>query len=499
MNGKRASGILLHITSLPCRHGVGDLGPEAYRFADFLARCRQSYWQVLPVNAPAAANSHCPYHVRSAFAGNQFLISPELLHRQGLLTKKETRNIPVLPSAYADFGKVVPYKTGLLNTAYRRFKNRPKVPEYRKFCRENKSWLDDYTLFVALREHFGPGCWTQWPPEFRDRQDHAIESISPQLRETIEQEKFFQYFFFKQWFDLKRYCNQKGVGIIGDIPIYVAHHSADVWAHPEIFKLTRTRKPRAVSGVPPDCFSKTGQLWGHPVYDWDALRDTGYSWWLERIKHNLSLFDVVRIDHFQAFASFWEVPAHHRTATKGKWVSGPGDDFFKKLFKRFPDCPVIVEDLGHDTAAMNALIRKFDLAGMRLLMNAFDGDPKVNPHCLHNHVRNCVVYTGTHDSNTARGWFKTEARSKLKRRLFDYLGRKVHASQLHWELIRLAYSSVADTAIIPMQDILGLAERARMNRPGTTANNWRWRLGRYQISSELAKKLAAITTLHGRA
>ncbi len=499
MNEKRASGILLHITSLPCRHGVGDLGPDAYRFADFLARSRQRYWQVLPVNTPAAEKSHCPYHVLSAFAANPFLISPQLLYRRGLLTKKETRDIPALPSAYIDFGKVVRYKTGLLNTAYQRFRSSAADPAYLRFCRENKSWLDDYAIFVALREHFGFGCWTQWAPRFRDRQDRALESMSCELREVIEKQKFFQYQFFTQWFDLKRYCNEKGIKIIGDIPIYVAHDSADVWARPEIFKLTKKKMPRAVSGTPPDRFSKTGQLWGHPVYDWDALRDTGYSWWLERIRHNLSLFDMVRIDHFRGFASFWQIPAHHKTAAGGKWVTGPGDDFFKKLFKHFPASSIIVEDLGHITPEVTALMEKFDLAGMRLLIYAFEGDPKDNPHCPHNHVRNCVVYTGTHDNNTARGWFNTEAHSRLKRRLFEYLGRKVPASQIHWELIRLAYSSVANIAIIPMQDILGLAERARMNRPGTTRNNWRWRLGRYQISSGLAKKLAAMTTLYGRA
>ena len=499
MGSKRASGILLHITSLPSKYGIGDLGPEAYRFADFLVAAGQTYWQILPINMPAAEIHHCPYHVLSAFAGNAFLISPDLLYRQGLLAKSDIRNLPSLPGAQVDLRKVVPFKRQLLNRAYQHFKNNIKDSDFERFCRENKKWLNDYALFAAMREHFGLRCWADWPPRFRDRKKDTLESIGSQLQEAVEKQKFLQYQFLKQWLDLKRYCNQKGIRIIGDIPIYIAHDSADVWTNPKIFKLTKKKKPSAVSGTPPDRFAKTGQLWGHPVYDWDALKHSGYRWWFARIEHNLELFDIIRIDHFLAFESFWQVPAGHTTTAKGKWVSAPGRHFFKTLFKNFPDCPLIVEDLGHITPEVTKLIEKFNLPGMRILQYAFDDNPKENTHWLHNHIRNCVVYTGTHDNNTVRGWFDKNAKPKQKQQLFDYLGRRVSPAKLHWELVRLAFSSVADTAIIPMQDILGLSEKARMNRPGTIRNNWRWRLGRYQLSPSLTEKLAKLTTLHGRA
>jgi 4-alpha-glucanotransferase len=305
--------------------------------------------------------------------------------------------------------------------------------------------------------------------------------------------------FFRQWHSLKRYCNQGGIKIIGDIPIYVSRESADLWAHPEIFKLTNTKKPRVVAGVPPDSFSRTGQLWGNPVYNWQVLKNRGYQWWVRRIKQQLSLFDIIRIDHFRGFIAYWQVPAGHKTAKNGKWVNGPKEDFFKMLFKYFPSKPFIVEDLGYITEDVVEVIEKFQLPCTRVLQSAFDGDPITNPHCPHNHVKNSVVYTGTHDNNTIKGWFAKEATPKAKSRLFDYLGHRVPASRVHWELIRLAMSSVANLVIIPMQDVSGLDEQARMNRPSTVKNNWSWRLGPKEKTASIARKLAKLTEIFGRA
>ncbi len=492
---KRASGVLLHITSLPSKYGIGDLGPEAYNFADFLIKAQQRYWQVLPLNPTDCS----PYNSTSAFAGNQLVLSPELLYQQGLLTRKEVQAAPVLPETRVNYRSVISYKTKLLKTVFERFKRTAKKSDYESFCSKNETWLEDFAMFSALRQHFNHRPWCDWPTEVRNRNKHALKSIKAQLTGHIDREKYLQYMFFRQWFSLKQYCNQLGIKIIGDIPIYVACESADLWAHPEIFKLTNTRKLRVVAGVPPDSFSRTGQLWGNPVYNWQFLKNRGYWWWVQRIKHHLSLFDIIRIDHFRAFIAYWQVPATSKTAKNGRWVNGPKEDFFKVLFKHFPSKPFIVEDLGYITADVTEVIEKFQLPCTRVLLSAFDGDVTTNPHCPHNHIKNSVVYTGTHDNNTIKGWFAKEARPEVKRRLFDYLGQRVPADRVHWELIRLAISSVANLAIIPMQDVLGLNEHARMNRPGTVKNNWRWRLSPKEITPSIVKKLARLTEIFGRA
>lgn len=506
---KRASGILLHITSLPSKCGIGDFGPEACHFADLLVRAKQSYWQVLPLTPLIPSPPYSPYNGLSAFAGNTLLISPELLYRQSLLTRKDIQRAspnalfrqarPAFPKTRVDYRLAISYKTKLLHIAFERFKTMPRRPDYKLFCLKNKSWLDNFATFVALRQHFWPRLWCNWPAELRDRKKQALKSIKTQLKDTINREKFFQYLFFKQWLALKCYCNQRGIRIIGDIPIYVAFDSADVWAHPKIFKLTGKKKPRVVGGVPPDFFSRSGQLWGNPIYDWQVLKNTGYPWWIRRVEHNLTLFDIVRLDHFRGFVAYWQVPADKKTAKSGKWVKGPKEDFFNKLFRRFPSKPIIVEDLGHITRDVIALIEKFQLPCMKILQFAFGGDSVTNSHCLHNHVKNCVVYTGTHDNNTIRGWFEKEAKPKQKKKLFDYLGRKVPASQVHWELIRLAMSSVGNLTIIPIQDVLGLGEQGRMNRPGTVEGNWSWRLRPNQITTPTIRKLAKLTQTYGRA
>jgi 4-alpha-glucanotransferase len=495
---KRASGILLHISSLPSKYGIGDFGPDAYRFTEFLVRTRQSYWQVLPLNPSAPVkNNYSPYYSSSAFAGNIFFISPELLYREGFLAGKDVRNRPSFSEARVSYRLVGSYKKKLFDKAYERFEHSTKVSDYERFCEENKSWLEDYATFVALHQHFNGRSWIKWPAELREHKRSALKPVKTKLAYVINREKFLQYVFFKQWRALKNYCNERDIKLIGDISFYVAYESSDVWANPGLFKLTKGRKPRFIAGVPPDLFSRNGQLWNSPVYDWRALGNTGYQWWLGRIRYTLNLFDIVRLDHFRGFVAYWQVPAGHKTAVKGKWVGGPKESFFNTLFKQISPSYFIAEDLGYITSDVRKLIEKFHLAGTKVLLFAFDKNPATNPHCPDNYVKNTVVYTGTHDSNTVKGWFKNEACSKQKRRLFDYTGHKVPAGQVHWEFIRLAMSSVSNTVIIPMQDVLGLGQQARMNKPSTVKDNWRWRLTPHQ-SNINCEKLAKMTEIYGR-
>ena len=464
---KRASGLLLHITSLPSKYGIGDLGPGACKFAEFLTRAKQRYWQMLPLNPiTLRQNPYSPYNCISAFAGNTLLISPDWLYQQGLLLKEELQDCPWFAESRVEYPKVVSYKTKLLNAAYERFKSLKRQSDYEQFCVENVTWLDDFALFVTLRRHFGRILWCDWPAKLRDRKKDAIKTAIDGFAEAIDRGKFLQYLFFKQWFALKQYCRRRRIKLIGDIPIYVAYDSADVWGNPEIFKLTKAKKPRFIAGVPPDMFSKTGQLWGNPVYDWAALKDAKYRWWHERIKHNLNLFDVVRIDHFRGFFAYWQVPAGSKIAANGKWVKCPYEDFFNTLFKRFFPQSIIAEDLGLITSDIKTFMKEHHLTGMRVLQFGFDGNLAKNPHFPANHRKNTITYTGTHDNNTAAGWFAKDANAEQKKILFACLGRKVSTHQINWELIKLAMSSVANLAIIPVQDCLGLGESARMNRPG---------------------------------
>jgi len=495
---KRASGILLHITSLPSKYGIGDFGPEAYKFADFLRRASQNYWQILPLNYTTPKAAHSPYSCVSAFAGNPLLISPELLCRRGLLTKSDIKDVPGLPQASVDYTKVTAYKKRLFQIAFRRFKDAVKPPDFKLFCAQNSFWLDDFASFVVLRQHFGRRLWDDWPTAIRDRNKKALKSIKDQLQEDIDRQLFLQYIFYHQWSDLKHYGNENGVQIIGDIPVYVTFDSTDVWSHPEIFKLSRAKRPRYIAGVPPDYFSRSGQLWPNPVYNWQRLKNSNYCWWMHRIKHNLDLFDLVRIDHFRGFVAYWQIPANCKTALHGRWAKGPKEDFFNALLKHVTSARIIAEDLGRITADVREIISKFAFPCMRVLQFGFDGDANKNPHILHNHIENCVVYTGTHDNNTIRGWFSKEAKPKQKKRLFNYLGREVSAKEIHWHLIRLAMSSVARIAIIPMQDVLGLGEKARMNCPATAKGNWRWRLQQGQLTATVARKLKDLTRIYGR-
>lgn len=496
---RRGSGILLHVTSLPSPYGIGDFGSEAHRFVDFLAEAKQNFWQILPLNPIDPAFNNSPYHSISAFAYNKLLISPELMVQEGLLKREDVNPVPPFPKEAVDYEEVIAYKKKLFHKALERFKKIKNNREYEEFCSENSSWLEDFSLFVVLKGHFQGLGWNEWPFEIRERQSEAIQALRKERHDKIEMEKFLQYIFIKQWFLLKRYCRQKGINIIGDMPIYVDYDSVDLWTRPELFKLDKNKRPYVVSGVPPDYFSETGQLWGNPIYSWDVLKKRGYDWWIQRIEHNLKIFDIIRVDHFRGFVGYWEVPATENTALNGKWIEAPAVDFFNQLNKRFRYLPIIAEDLGTITPDVREVMHRFEFPGMKVLLFAFGEDNALHPYLPHTYEKNYVVYTGTHDNNTVRGWFEKEAKPEDKRRLFRYLGRKVSKRKVHWEFIRLAMLSVADTAIIPMQDALGLGEKARMNRPATIKGNWKWRLLPEQITSSLKAKLLEITETCGRA
>lgn len=495
---RRGSGILLHITSLPSPFGIGDMGPCAYRFADFLSRTKQHYWQILPLNPTDPVYGNSPYHSISAFANNPLLISPELMVEDGFLSQKDLEPVPSFPRRKVDYDSVIAYKDNLFHMAYERFKN-SKEKKFLKFGKDNARWLDDFAWFIAFRDNFKRQVWSDWPPDIRDRQPEALQTLSKKLRERIDKEKFLQYVFLKQWFSLKEYCNKKEIQIFGDMPIYVDHDGVDVWIDPGMFKLDDAKRPSFVSGVPPDYFSETGQLWGNPVYRWDVLKERKYEWWMKRMKHNLNLFDMIRIDHFRGLIACWEIAASEKNAIHGRWVDVPAEDFFNVLIQQFPDSPIIAEDLGVITPDVRAIMDRYGFPGMRVLLFAFGDDLATNPYVPHNHVRNCVLYTGTHDNNTARGWFENEITQDVKNKFFQYLGREVPVHDVHWELIRLAMMSVANMAIVPMQDVLGLGEEDRMNRPSTAKGNWEWKLLPEQITPSLEQGLLEMTQTYGRA
>jgi 4-alpha-glucanotransferase len=496
---KRASGILLHITSLPSPFGIGDLGPAAYRFADFLADARQTYWQILPLNATSEIYGHSPYASPSAFAGNPLLVSPEALLADEFIKREDIEEHPPFSNASVDYKSAAPYKLRILDKAFERYQARGSNDIiFEKFCHDQSDWLEDYSLFVALKTEFNHVAWIDWPAPLRDREKGALREAKKRCRERMKKEQFFQYLFYKQWTTLKHYTNKKNVFFIGDMPIYVGGDSVDVWANPQFFKLDREKRPAAVAGVPPDYFSENGQLWGNPVYRWDILKETRYGWWMKRLRHNLACYDGIRLDHFRGFVQYWEVPAGERTAKKGKWVKAASDEFFAALVLQFPDVPIFAEDLGLITSDVRAVMKRYGFAGMKLLLFGFGEDMANNPYALHNHEKNALVYTGTHDNNTAKGWFVEEASAADRERLANYVGHAVDADKVHWEMTRLALMSAADTAVVPMQDLLGLGSDARMNTPATTDGNWAWRVLPEQISPGLAAELAKISALYGR-
>lgn len=505
MNFPRASGILLHPTSLPGDFGIGDLGHEAVRFIDFLAEADQTYWQILPLGPTGYGDS--PYQCFSAFAGNTLLISPERLIDDNLLGADDIAARPDLPADSVDFGAVYEWKTKLLSEAYTGFQNIADElrNEFENFCEEKRSWLDDYALYRSIKAQQRQRPWFEWPDVLKLREMQALRAAAEELSDNIQAEKFYQFLFFRQWLAVKEYANEKGLKIIGDIPIFVALDSADVWCNQNKFKLTNDGMPKVVSGVPPDFFSKTGQLWGNPIYDWDAMREDGFSWWIARVSSTLEMVDVIRIDHFRGFASSWEVPGDNKTAEKGEWVKVPGKEFFSGLKSALGDLSIIVEDLGFMTPEVEDLRDSFGFPGMKILQNAFGGDAK-NVDLPHNYVNNCVAYTGTHDNDTVVGWFKSLAAWELtakekkihpvREHCLKYLNSD--GSQIHQDFVRAVWASVADTAIAPMQDILGLGNKARMNIPATTSGNWQWRMSSNAISGETILWLRELTATYGR-
>jgi 4-alpha-glucanotransferase len=495
----RASGILLHITSLPSKFGIGDLGPSAYQFVDFLKASKQQYWQILPLNPSGTYVGNSPYASYSAFAGNPLLISPEKLIEDGLLQQSDISNPPEFPVDKVEYKTVIEFKTRIFQAAYDKHMLTGILrPQFEEFQRENRSWLDDYALFVALKQEFDEVYWLEWAPEIRDRNEATLKQWHSKLQDRISRAKFYQFLFFRQWHALKSHASKNQIKIIGDIPIYVSNDSVDVWANPQLFKLDEEKNPIFVSGAPPDYFSETGQRWGSPVYLWNVLEKTGFSWWLQRIAQNLKLFDVVRLDHFRGFVAYWEIPAEEETAINGKWVQAPAYNFFDAVLKQFPEAKIIAEDLGMITADVREVIKRFDFPSMKILQFAFGSDMPTNPYIPHNYERNCIVYTGTHDNNTIQGWYQNEADEETRKRLAEYLGHSVNPETVHWEMIRLALGSVGVMAVIPMQDVLGLGEEARMNFPQKTEGNWLWRLKPDQVTSENLERLAYFTWFYNR-
>ncbi len=496
---RRGSGILLHITSLPSPYGIGDLGSDAYDFVDFLSETGQSYWQILPLNQTNSAYGNSPYNSFSAFAGNHLLISPDRLVKNGFLSDSDIKDAPEFTDSRVNYDQVTAFKETLLGSVYESHRHSlSSHQEFQRFCSDNSLWLDDYSLFVSIKDHLQGNEWGIWPAELRDRDTEALTEWTGKLMDTVMKEKFLQFLFFSQWYSLKNYCDSKNIKIIGDIPIYVNYDSADVWANPGIFNLDENRKPVYVAGVPPDYFSATGQLWGHPIYRWDVLKKSGYLWWIQRIKHKLKTLHMFRLDHFRGFVGYWQVNAEEKTAINGKWMKAPARDFFNTLLKHVPKESIIAEDLGIITEDVRDVIREFGFPGMKVMLFAFGDNLPENPYAPHNHIKNCVIYTGTHDNNTIKGWYRKDIDDQTRKIIAGYVGREISEKSIHWELIRLAMMSVADTVIIPMQDILGLGENDRMNLPASSEGNWEWRLEHKQLSPELKANLKEITEIYGR-
>lgn len=484
---RRRSGILLHPSSLPGPGRCGTLGADAFRFVDFLAEAGQTVWQVLPLGPTHDGGS--PYQCLSVHAGNPALISLSRLLEEGWLSAADA-------AAAAEADAWAPDDDAVWARLLAGFGERGDDDrrEYETFCRDHRDWLDDYALFVVLRERFGHAAWTDWPVELRDRHEEALAEARQRHREVIERIRFRQFVFHRQWHALKAYANARGVLLFGDMPIFVAHDSVDVWAEPRLFKLDDAGLPAVVAGVPPDYFSETGQRWGNPHYHWDTMAQESYQWWIRRIASHLSLCDLLRIDHFRGFESFWEIPAERPDAIGGRWVAGPREALFDALVTQLGELPFVAEDLGLITPEVHALRERYGLPGMRILQFAFDGTPD-NPYLPHNHDRAAVVYTGTHDNDTTVGWYQSIDEG-TRRHVEEYLGHP--AEPMPWPLIRAAMASVAEMAILPMQDVLELDGSHRMNVPGTTEGNWRWRFDWDQVPDDLAARLLRMSRLYGR-
>ena len=491
---KRSAGVLLHPTSLPSAHGIGDLGPTAHAYLDWLAHAGISWWQILPLHPPGPGNS--PYSATSTFAGNPLLISPSLLLDEGLLVADDLDDRPTLEDEWVDFSVVAPWKKRILGRAFLRFDRRsgPLAIELESFREGNRSWLDDYALFAALKTAYGGAPWYDWPPPLARRDPDALLDWRADHQDEIEFEVFVQLLFHRQWRALKEYAAEKKIGILGDVPIFVAQDSADVWAHPELFLMDDHDRPAVVAGVPPDYFSPTGQLWGNPLYDWARMAEDGYEWWIDRLKHTLAQVDMVRLDHFRGFASYWEIPADAEIARNGRWVEGPGRPFFDAISQALGGLPFIAEDLGDITEDVIALRDELGLPGMAILHFGFSPDPR-SSYIPYSHTRNLVVYTGTHDNNTTVGWFLEDANDGERELVRSYVGTD---GEIHWDLTRLIMASVADLAVVPHQDLAGLGGNCRMNTPAVADGNWTFRLMPWMLDHEIRGRLAGMVDTYGR-
>ncbi len=497
----RSSGILLHPTSLPGKYGIGDLGEWAYHFVDWLVSAKQSIWQMLPLGPTSYGDS--PYQTLSAFAGNTLLISLDRLVEQGWLSASDLADVPPFPEDHVDFGWVIPYHEAKLELAYRNFKAHATPEQLAPFdawCEEEDFWLDDYALFLSIKHEYDGHPWVEWEPAIALRDPQALVDAHDRHLDTIDQVKFHQWLFAEQWRAIKQYANERGVRLVGDIPIFIAHDSADVWANRDLFYLDKTGNPEIVAGVPPDYFSETGQRWGNPLYKWSLMERDGYRWWILRFKAMLQQVDLVRIDHFRGFEAFWAVPSSEPTAMKGEWMPGPGLPFFNvvKAALAFDSLPIIAEDLGVITPPVEAMRDTLNLPGMLILQFAWgdlSGEARFLPH---NHRPHSIVYTGTHDNNTTNGWwFTDEIDDVIRNHMTAYIDHRI--AEPNWEMIRLAMMSVAHTAVFPLQDIIGLREDARMNTPGKEAGNWTWRFMPRQMEGPARTRLSEMTSIYARA
>jgi 4-alpha-glucanotransferase len=507
MRFSRSSGILLHPTCLPNSYGIGDFGPAVFEFLDFLKDAGQKLWQVLPLNPTGYGDS--PFQCFSASAGNHLLISLEKLQRDGIIEASDIRDKPDFPQDSVDFGRVIHWKNRLLTKAAERFLENARGkdrPAFEDFCAKNTSWLPDYALFMACKQEHGGLAWNQWPSEISQRTPTGLKAARDRLKDEIRTVQYWQFEFFRQWKEVQSYAHKLGLRIVGDLPIYVALDSADVWTNPQYFQLSADGEPVQIAGVPPDYFSATGQCWGNPIYRWDRLEQTGYRWWIERFRAALELYDAVRIDHFRGFEAYWQIPSGETTAINGRWVKGPGGDFFAALEREFGDLPIIAENLGVITPEVESIRSRFRFPGMAILQFAFGNDPQGPSFRPHNYSRELAAYTGTHDNDTTVGWWNSSGASDSTRTPEDVAKEHAFAraylnlsdEPIHWVMIRTILSSIADLAITPLQDVLGVGSEARMNLPGTAKGNWRWRFRPEALTSEHAKRLREMVELYDR-
>jgi 4-alpha-glucanotransferase len=495
----RGAGILLHITSLPSAFGIGDLGPEAKRFAKFLHRSHQQYWQLLPLNPVEAAQSYSPYSSISSMAGNTLLISPELLIEDGFLKAEDVESHKLPVKRHVNFKKAARLREVLFDKAFKNFlgSRSYQVDRFEKFCEAEKNWLHDFAMYTLIK-NLTSTPWYKWAEPYKKRNAETLAKLEDDYREDLCKIKWLQYIFDRQWKSLKKYCNALNIRMFGDLPFYVSYDSADVWAHTEIFSVNNNGEMIGSAGVPPDYFNANGQLWGMPVFNWDVLQARKYDWWINRLEKNLQQFDLLRLDHFRAFAAYWEVPAQDETAINGQWKNGPGENFFQLLKEKFNELPFIAEDLGDIDDKVYNLRDKFSLPGMKVLQFAFGDNTPQSDYIPHNFTNNFIVYTGTHDNNTTAGWFRKDATKTALKHLKQYAGKNITQNNIHTKFSKLAYASVAKTAIIPMQDILGLGEDARINTPASVDKNWLWRLSRNDVTPGIEKKLRKYMWLYNR-